>query len=169
LVRSGPRPEVGEWTLKCGSRPYPPGAGSALSFRESGVELNSVSPANGARRNGQGGQDSGNDAGDVLNALAGKDADRDRAVAQRTRRVVLSSLGVLKEQQADRSRVRAVALAFSILLLLLVGPLLWEATDSLIAGEHFGDPGNLWSMWAVIACPTLLGAVLVAGWWRKRG
>jgi hypothetical protein len=104
-----------------------------------------------------------------LNALAGKDADRDRMVAQRTRRVVLSSLGVIKEQQEDKSRARGVALAFTILLLLLVGPLLWEATDSLIAGEHLGDPGNLWSLWAVIACPTLLGAVMVAGWWRKRG
>ena len=145
-----------------------PAAGVAR-FRNFGVGLKAVSQADGARRNGQGIKASGNDAGDVLNALAGKDADRDRAVAQRTRRVVLSSLGVIKEQQADKSRVRAVALAFTILILLLVGPLLWEATDSLIAGEHFGDPGNLWSLWAAIACPTLLGAVLVAGWWRKRG
>jgi hypothetical protein len=128
--------------------------------------LKAVSQADKARPSGQG---SGNDAGELLNALAGKDADRDRAVAQRTRRVVLSSLGVIKEQQEDKSRARAIALAFTILILLLVGPLLWEATDSLIAGEHFGDPGNLWSLWAAIACPTLLGAVLVAGWWRKRG
>jgi len=82
---------------------------------------------------------------------------------------VLGSLGVIKEQDANKSRARAVAVAFAILLLLLIAPLLWEATDSLIAGEHFGDPGNLWSLWAAIACPTLLGAVIVAGWWRKRG
>ncbi len=112
---------------------------------------------------------SGNDSRDLLRALSGTDADRDRAVAQRTRRVVLGSLGVIKEQRENKSRARGRALAFTILVLLLIAPLLWEATDSLIAGEHFGDPGNQWSLWAVIACPTLLGAVMVAGWWRKRG
>jgi len=137
-----------------------------LRFLEFGVGLSAVSQADKARGNGS---SSGKDAGELVNALAGKDADRDRMVAQRTRRVVLSSLGVIKEQKEEKSRARSVALAFIILLLLLVGPLLWEATDSLIAGEHFGDPGNLWSLWAVIACPTLLGAVMVAGWWRKRG
>jgi len=112
---------------------------------------------------------SGNDARELLSALAGKEADRDRMVTQRTRRVVLGSLGVIKEQRENKSRARGRALAFTILVLLLIAPLLWEATDSLIAGEHFGDPGNQWSLWAVIACPTLLGAVMVAGWWRKRG
>ncbi len=108
------------------------------------------------------------DASALLNALAGKEADRDRVVTQRTRRVVLGSLGVIQEQRRDTSRARAKAVAFAVLLLLLIAPLLWEATDSLIAGEHFGDPGSQWSLWAVIACPTLLGAVMVAGWWRKR-
>jgi hypothetical protein len=149
-----------------GSRPCASGTTVVLRFRDFGVELSSVSQADKARSNSHG---PGSDPGELLNALTGREADRDRMVAQRTRRVVLSSLGVIKEQQADKSRVRAVALAVTILILLLVGPLLWEATDSLIAGEHFGDPGNLWSMWAAIACPTLLGAVLVAGWWRKRG
>jgi hypothetical protein len=111
----------------------------------------------------------GNASVDLLRALAGKDAERDRAVAQRTRRVVIGSLGVIQEQKANKSRARALALAFALVLLLLIAPLLWEATDSLIAGEHFGDPGSQWSLWAAIACPTLLGAMVVAGWWRKRG
>ena len=104
----------------------------------------------------------------LLEALSGRDANRDRAVAFRTRRVVMGSLGVLKEQKQDKSRARAVALAVTLVLLLLIAPLLWEATDSMIAGEHLGDAGNQWSLWAVLVCPTLLGAALVAGWWRKR-
>lgn len=104
----------------------------------------------------------------LLEALSGRDANRDRAVAFRTRRVVMGSLGVLKEQKQDKSRARSMALAVTVILLLLIAPLLWEATDSLIAGEHFGDAGNQWSLWAVLVCPTLLGAALVAGWWRKR-
>jgi hypothetical protein len=105
---------------------------------------------------------------ELLSALTGRDANRDRTVAQRARRVVMSSHGVLKEQKQDKSRARGVALAVTLLVLLLIAPLLWEATDSLIAGEHLGDPRNEWSLWACIICPTLLGAALIAGWWRRR-
>ena len=105
---------------------------------------------------------------DLLAGLTGKDANRDREVAQRTRRVVLSSHGVLQEQKQDKSRARAVALGIAVLFLLLIAPLVWEATDSLIAGEHLGDPGSQLSLWACVVCSTLLGAALVAGWWRRR-
>jgi hypothetical protein len=118
----------------------------------------------------QGGNGSGQvpDLGsDLLSALAGKDANRDRTVALRTRRVVLASHGVLQEQKQDKSRARAVALAVTLLVLLLIAPLIWEVTDSLIAGEHLGDPGSQLSLWACIVCPTILGAALVAGWWRR--
>ncbi len=105
---------------------------------------------------------------ELLSALTGRDANRDRDVSLRTRRVILSSLGVMQEQKQDKSRARAVALAVAFVILLLIAPLLWEATDSLIAGEHLGDPGSQLSLWACIVCPTLLGAALVAGWWRNR-
>ena len=105
---------------------------------------------------------------DLLAALTGKDANRDRAVAQRTRRVVLSSHGVLQEQKQNRTRIRGMALGVAVMFLLLIAPLVWEATDSLIAGEHLGDPGSQLSIWACIVCSTLLGAALIAGWWRRR-
>lgn len=105
---------------------------------------------------------------DILASLAGRDANHERNVALRTRRVVQSSLGVMREIKQDGNRVRARALAVTLIVLLLIAPLLWEATDSLVAGEHLGDPGNQWSLWACIVCPTLIGAALVAGWWRNR-
>jgi hypothetical protein len=107
-------------------------------------------------------------ADDLLSALTGRDANRERSVAYRTRRVVLSSHGVLRERKQDKTRARSVALAVTLVVLLLIAPLLWEATDSLIAGEHLGDPRTQWSLWACIICPMLLGAALVAGWWRNR-
>jgi len=105
---------------------------------------------------------------DLLTALSGKDASRDQAVAYRTRRVVLGSLGVMKDQKQSRNRSRGVALAITVVVLALIAPLVWEATDSLIAGEHLADPGSQFSLWACFLCPTLLGAALVAGWWKHR-
>ncbi len=105
---------------------------------------------------------------DLLAALGGLDANRERAMAHRTRRVVLGSLGVLKEQKANRSRARGLALAITFVVLLLIAPLLWEFIDSLIAGERLGDLESQLSIWACLVCSTLLAAALVAGWWRKR-
>jgi hypothetical protein len=133
--------------------------------------LNSAAQAGETQQARQNGDISGNTpemGEDLLSALTGRDANRDRVVAHRTRRVVLGSAGVLQEQKQDRSRARAVALAATLVILLLMAPLLWEATDSLIAGEHLGDPRNQWSLWACILCPTMLGVALIVGWLRRQ-
>lgn len=105
---------------------------------------------------------------DLSAALAGQGADREREVAQSTRRVVMASLGVIKEQKADRRRVRAIAIASILVFLLIFGPLIWWAVDNLISGEHMGDLASEFSLWACIVCPALLAAAVVAGWLRHR-
>jgi len=95
-------------------------------------------------------------------------AERDREVAHRTRRVVLASAGVLNEQKEGRKRTRSVALAATLIVLLVVGPLVWWAADNLISGEHMGDLTSEFSLWVCILCPALLAAALMAGWLRKR-
>jgi hypothetical protein len=105
---------------------------------------------------------------DITGALAGERADRDREVAQSTRRVVLASLGVMKEQKAGRRRVRAIAISSILVLLFVFGPLIWWAVDNLISGEHLGDLACQFSLWACIVCPALLAAAVVAGWLRHR-
>ncbi len=105
---------------------------------------------------------------DVRAALAGERAERDREVAQSTRRVVMASLGVMKEQKAGRRRVRAIAIASILVFLLVFGPLIWWAADNLISGEHLGDLACQFSLWACIVCPALLAAAVVAGWLRHR-
>ncbi len=104
----------------------------------------------------------------LVTALAGGQAARERSVAQRTRGVVLASLGVLQDQKAGRQRVRALALASILLVLLAVGPLVWWAVDNLIAGEHLGDLTSQFSLLVCILCPALVAAALVAGWLKQK-
>ncbi len=105
---------------------------------------------------------------DLLSALAGLQAGRDRDVAQRTRQVVMASLGVVKEQQAGGRRTKAMAVASLLLVVLALGPFVWRVVDDLIGGEHLSDIATQFSLLMCLFCPALLAAVLVAGWMRGR-
>lgn len=105
---------------------------------------------------------------DLIEALAGRQAHHDGAVAYHTRRVVLASLGVMQEQKAGRKRSRSVALACILISLLLLGPAAWRVADDLIGGEHFSDLTTQFSLWFSFFCLAIVGAVLVAGWMRRK-
>lgn len=103
---------------------------------------------------------------DLLSALAGKQAGRERTVANRTRRVIMTSAGVMQDQRADRKRSKSLALASILLILLALGPFVWRVADDLIGGEHWTDMATQTSLWVCIFFPAILAAALVAGWAR---
>jgi hypothetical protein len=105
---------------------------------------------------------------DVVSALAGKQDNRECAVGYKTRRVVLASLGVIQDQKAGRKRVRAVALAAILVVVLALGPLMWWAAENLMAEGHLGEVSCQFALWVCILCPALVAAALVAGWTRNR-
>lgn len=105
---------------------------------------------------------------DLVAALAGGNAGQERAAAHRTRRVVMASLGVMQDQKAGRERVRSLALAAILLVVLAVGPLVWWAVDNLISGERLGSFVCQSSLWVCVFCPAVVAAALVAGWWKNR-
>lgn len=111
---------------------------------------------------------SANAHSDLLAALAGKQAARERAVGENTRRVVMASLGVMQDQKAGRRRSRSLVLASLLLTLLFLGPLVWRLADDLIGGEQVNDIAAQISLWACVLCPALLAAFLIAGWSRRR-
>jgi len=105
---------------------------------------------------------------DLLSALAGNQAGRERTVAYRTRRVVSTSLGVMQEQKAGRKRNRSLALAAILVVGFALGPLVWRVADDLIEGEHISDLAPQVGLLVCILCPALVAAALVAGWTRRK-
>jgi hypothetical protein len=127
-----------------------------------------VNPIGGAGDSGPGMNARATADRDLLSALAGTEASRDCLMAYRTRRVVSASHGLMQEQKAGRKRIRAVALAAILLVVLGLGPLVWWAVDSLIASEHLGDLTSQFALWVCILCPALVACALLAGWVRNR-
>ena len=105
---------------------------------------------------------------DLLSALTGHQAGRERDVAHRTRRVVMASLGVMQQQKAGRKRSRALALAAILVLFLALGPFAWHVADDLFGGELIGDIATQFSLLCCVLFLALVAAVLVAGWSRRK-
>lgn len=105
---------------------------------------------------------------DLLSALAGAQASRDRDVAYHTRRVVNTSLGVMQERKARLGRSRSVALAAILLVALAMGPFVWRVVDDVVGGEHWADMATQVSIWVGIFFVAVLAAALVAGWARSK-
>ena len=105
---------------------------------------------------------------EIIGSLSGGQAEHDRGVAQKTRRVVMASLGVMQEQKAGRKRIRALALAAILIVIFVVGPAVWWIADTLVDEGLLGSLTCQISVWSFLLISALLGCALLAGWLRRR-
>lgn len=105
---------------------------------------------------------------DLAEAMAGLSGDRDRAAADRTRRVVTASAGLMQEQQAGRKRIRAMALAATLVVFFVVAPPIWWIAENVIEEEHVTSLLSELAVWGFFSVTALLGSALLAGWLRRK-
>lgn len=110
----------------------------------------------------------GSTHGELVKAMAGFSGDRERATADKTRRVVMASAGVMQDQRAGRKRIRAMALAATLVVFFVVGPPVWWVADTLIEEEHLTSLVSELAVWGFFSVTALLGSALLAGWLRRR-
>ena len=105
---------------------------------------------------------------ELVEAMAGLSGDRDRATADRTRRVVMASAGLLQEQRAGRKKIRAMALAATLVIFFVVAPPIWWIAETLIEEEHLTSVLSELAVWSFFSVTALLGSALLAGWLRRK-
>jgi hypothetical protein len=107
-------------------------------------------------------------ASDVVQALMSMNCDANLALVARTRFAVREAAILIQEQRIQRRRNVGFALAAVVVLLVLLGPAIWNSVDDLFDAEIIG--GDLPSQMALLLlflAPAMLAA-LVAAWNNQR-
>ncbi len=102
----------------------------------------------------------------LLQALAGLDAQADMAVVQRTRRAVMVAGHQMHAAQLKRRRQVGIVLFVTVGLIILLTPAIWSVADDLFGGEHFFDAPTLTMSLVATMLSSIFAALIIH--WRSR-
>ena len=101
---------------------------------------------------------------ELVDALNGLDAQRERALSNRTRRAVSGAVADLNQDRDLRRRSSAIALLTVASLLMLLSPAIWNSVDDLLGGEFMLDlPGMVAAMAFTLFAAVAAVLFLVSG------
>lgn len=100
---------------------------------------------------------------ELLAALTGTDAARERAVALRTRRAVYKALATRRADRQDGRRNLLAALAMAGALALALAPALWAGMDDLLGGETLLDLPGMLVLLGVTLCAAVAAVLFLMG------
>lgn len=105
----------------------------------------------------------------LLDALAGLDADADRAVVQRTRRAVMETANHIREtQRRGRYQIGLVLLTLGALLMFLT-PTLWVVAEEAFSDEQWLSPSGITALVVATVVSTIFAAILIQWRGQSRG
>jgi hypothetical protein len=103
----------------------------------------------------------------AIEALVNLNSDACAARVQRTRRAMRAAALEMRERRIRQRRTLGFAILALLVMLLLLGPTLWNGIDALVMGEHFADLSAQVTMLLLILFPAMLAA-LIASWKGNR-
>jgi hypothetical protein len=105
---------------------------------------------------------------EAMRSIAWPDYSASLNVGLKTRRAVRDAV-ISNEEKRDRKlRTMGVALTGFLSLLVLLGPVIWNYTEDVIAGEHLFDFHAMVHALVLMLFPAMLAALLAAMWKGKK-
>lgn len=98
---------------------------------------------------------------ELLQSLAGLNADRERAITQRTRRAVARAAEDSRHRRGNRRRNGALAALVMGGIVALLTPALWGAVEELVGGEHVFDTQMMVMYLLAGLCIAVLAALVL--------
>ena len=97
----------------------------------------------------------------MIEMLAGMNANADMAVVQRTRRTIMEAAAELSEQRHRNRRNAGIAALTILVLLMVLTPAIWSSMDDMLGEGEFFEVHNMSMVLILMLFSTVLGVLIL--------